>query len=259
MPGTARVDGPRARLGADRRSAGRGMGPPLRPRRLPARRHRLPPCPPGPGIRRILFGELTIDSPERRHDLPRGRVVVRGRRASRARNGVRDGGDRVRARDARCRPSGRASGRSAISTRPTRRSRSFSARRSSSKHRSRMTRSGGKASSTSSSCTASSSRSASRARATSRPRRAPRLADPPDHVPARGGGGEHGGGVREADGEARHLLRHARPGLDTRGDRRAHGRPGLDADDPLRRPGAAGAPRSRRVPGARLPGRSSAR
>ncbi len=43
--------------------AGR-LDAPLRPRRLPARRCRVRHVHPGPGIRRLLFGELTIESPE---------------------------------------------------------------------------------------------------------------------------------------------------------------------------------------------------
>ena len=44
-----------------RRSTSRQVGRAPRPRRLPAGRHRLSARAPGPGIRRILHGELTID------------------------------------------------------------------------------------------------------------------------------------------------------------------------------------------------------
>ena len=63
------------------------------------------------------------------------------------------------------------------------------------------------------------------------------IADPPRHVPARGGRGQHGRGVREADRPPGDLLRHARAGRDAGVGRRAHGVPGLDAADPARRPG----------------------
>ncbi len=43
--------------------------------------------------------------------------------------------------------------------------------------------------------------------------------------------------LRQADGQAGHLLRHARTGRHQRLDRRAHGVPGFDADDPVHRPG----------------------
>ena len=97
--------------------------------RLPARRDRLPAHPPGPG-----------------HPLPALRRAARSRRWGdgarlRARRGrgssaaTRSGRSPPRPRRRRrpscasccCRPSGRASGRSATSTRPTRRSRSSSA------------------------------------------------------------------------------------------------------------------------------------
>ena len=48
-------------------------------------------------------------------------------------------------------------------------------------------------------------------------------------LPARGGRGEHGRGVREADRPARDLPRHARPGRDARERRRPHRVAGLDA------------------------------
>ena len=71
------------------------------------------------------------------------------------------------------------------------------------------------------------------------PRRAPRRADPPDHLPARGRRGEHGGRLRQADRPPGDLLRHARARRDPRVGRRAHRVPGLDAADPARRPGRA--------------------
>ena len=75
-------------------------------------------------------------------------------------------------------------------------------------------------------------------------------------TPPRGGGGEHGRGVREAHRPAGDLPRHARGRARRTPSVGVHTAvPGLDAADPLRRPGAARASRPRGLPGARLPGR----
>ena len=79
-------------------------------------------------------------------------------------------------------------------------------------------------------------------------------ADPPHHLPPGRRCGEHGRSLWQADGQARHLLRHARARRHQRLHRCAHGLPGFDADDPLRRAGGAVASRSRSVPGSRLQG-----
>ena len=63
----------------------------------------------------------------------------------------------------------------------------------------------------------------------------------------------HGRGLRQADGPAGHLLRHARPRRHQRGHRPAYRLPGFDADDPVHRPGRARLSRPRGVPGDRLP------
>ena len=115
-------DGARAtRCSRAGRSSGRGLADAARPHRLPAGRHRLPAHAPGPG-----------------HPLPALRLdpdrVAAARRTSTGRaepwfesgpepvlaDRVRDGGDGVRPRAAAAARSGRASGRSATSTPPTR-------------------------------------------------------------------------------------------------------------------------------------------
>ena len=129
--GAARVDGPRARLGARRdgerrcssrarssSSPPRGLARALRPDRLPARRDRVPahasrrrdPAPPARSSSRSTHaGELAGYGPggvwfERADDPVLATASARG-------------ADGVRARAAPARPNGRASGRSAISTR----------------------------------------------------------------------------------------------------------------------------------------------
>ena len=57
------------------------------------------------------------------------------------------------------------------------------------------------------------------------------------HLPPGRRRGQHGGGLRQADRQARHLLRHARARRHQCLDRRAHRVPGFDADDPVHRPG----------------------
>ena len=61
-------------------------------------------------------------------------------------------------------------------------------------------------------------------------RRAPRRAAAADRHPPRGRRGEHGRGLRQADRPPGRLPGHARARGDARGHRRAHGVPGLDAD-----------------------------
>ena len=75
------------------------------------------------------------DRPRRRRaaHVPRGRVLVRGRRRSRARDRSRRPRTRRSSECCSSRPSGPGAGRSATSTRPTRTSRDSSARRSSSR------------------------------------------------------------------------------------------------------------------------------
>ena len=65
--------------------------------------------------------------------------------------------------------------------------------------------------------------------------------------------GQHGRGARQADGRARGLPGHARPGGDARVDRRPHRLPGLDAADPPDRTGGTRHARAGGVPGDRLP------
>jgi hypothetical protein len=106
-------------------------------------------------------------------------------------------------------------------------------------------------------------RSADRQRHTSRvlrpgrelsrgPGRFPRPRHRGDGLPARGRGRLHGRSGRQGDRPARHLLRHARAGLDQCGARHPHRAPGFDPDDHVRRPGGARHEGTRRLPGARL-------
>ena len=88
-----------------------------------------------------------------------------------------------------------------------------------------------------------------------RPRRVARQPGSLRHVPARGGRGQHGRGVREADGTPGDLLRDPRPGRDAGVGRGAHGVPGRDADDPARRSDPSPRRGAGGLPGARLPAR----
>ena len=84
------------------------------------------------------------------------------------------------------------------------------------------------------------------------PRRArralrPAQLDPLRHLPPGRRRRQHGGGLRQADRQARHLLRHPRAGRHQRQHRLAYRLPGFDADDPAGRPGGArGQPTARR-------------
>ena len=219
--------------------------------RLPARRRRVPPH--APGARDPL-------APPRR-DRDRAPAAIARLRAGRARGSragrepvARDGvGARARRRSSACccsRASGRASGRSATSTRPTRRSRSSSARPiflehpldvRHEPHRRPDPRRPARA------CTASSSRSASRARATSTVLDA--LHDSPiRYVTCRheAGAANMAEAYGKLTGRPGICFVTRGPGRDAGVGRRAHRLPGLDAADPPRRPGPRAA-----TPGAR--------
>ena len=77
--------------------------------------------------------------------------------------------------------------------------------------------------------------------------------DRTDGVPPGGRRVDDGGGDRQGDRPARHLLRHPRAGRHQCRGGPACRPTGLDADDPVRRPGRARHARARGVPGARLP------
>ena len=207
---------------------------------------------PGPGIRRLLHGELTIDRGDGEpHTYRAGRVVVRGRGRPGARDRVRDRGHGVRPRAAAAgrvggaaddplRRSGRRGQAEGSSARPSSsRCRCCEDRRPDPRRPARAERRRPRV-------------LRPRRELPARARRALRLADPARHVPPRAGRREHGGGVREADRPAGDLPRHARAGRDAGGGRRPHREAGLDADDPPRRPGAARVSRPRGVAGARL-------
>ena len=199
---------------------------------------------PGPGIRYLLFGQITIDSEGERAHVRAGRAVVRARAPIRCWRPPRRTSRRRSSACCCCRSSGRASARSATSIpadaekpktqrptvfleQPVVRAREPQRRR--------------RSSSTSSSCTAPTWRSASRARATSRcstrctTRRCGCIVTPP-----RGRRGEHGRGLRQAHRPPGRLPRHARAGRDATPAAGVHtALAGLDADDPARRPGRA--------------------
>ena len=80
----------------------------------------------------------------------------------------------------------------------------------------------------------------------------PAQLDPLRHLPPGGRRGQHGGSLRQAHRQARHLLRHPRPGRDQCQHRFAYRLPGFDAHDPARRAGRARGHRPRGVPGNRL-------
>ena len=88
-----------------------------------------------------------------------------------------------------------------------------------------------------------------------RARRALRAAqlDPLHHLPPGGRGGQHGGGLRQAHRQARHLLRDPRARRHQCQHRIAYRLPGFDAHDPAGRPGGARNHRPRGLPGDRLP------
>ena len=88
-----------------------------------------------------------------------------------------------------------------------------------------------------------------------RPRRAVRgpQPDPLHHLPAGGRRLQHGRGLWQADGPARHLLRDPRPRRHQCLHRAAYRLPGFDADDPADRPGRPRPDRARGLPGDRLP------
>ena len=234
-------------------STRRRLARPLRPRRLPARRRRLPAHPPGPGHPRACSTARSGSRARRRRrtsTAPVERVVRDGLRLPGARGGVRRPSRRRSCACCCCRASGRASGRSATSTRPTRRSRSCSAptvffdrpHRRCEPHRRQAAR--------------RPARRPRRRHGVLRPRRElPRGArrrcyDAPirlDHLPPRGRRREHGRGLRQADRAARgSASSRAAPGRDARLGRRAHRLPGLDAADPARRPGRLASRRSAR-------------
>ena len=86
-----------------------------------------------------------------------------------------------------------------------------------------------------------------------RARRPLRLADPPHHLPPRGGAANMAEAYGKLTGRPGICLVTRGPGRDAGVGRRAHGVPGLDAADPARRPGRLRPGGARGVPGGRLP------
>ncbi len=72
------------------------------------------------------------------------------------------------------------------------------------------------------------------------------------HLPPRGRRREHGGGLWQADRQARNLHGHPGAGRHACEHRRPHGKAGFRADDPVRRAGRARHERPRRLPGSGL-------
>ena len=217
---------------------------------------------PGPGIRYLLFGRITIDSRGAEHTLRPGRAVVRARPRSGARDDRGRRADGVRAGAA---AAGRVGGAADDPLRRPGRRGQAEAAAGDDLPRAAGAR-GERAAAASSSSTSSSLHGADIAFGVpgeSYLAVLDALHDAPLRLivtPPRGRRGEHGRGLRQAHRPAGRLPGHARPGRDARRRRRPHRLPGLDAADPARsarwRATRSGARPSRRSTTARCSGRS---